>query len=187
MIRARSGDDNASKVDDGFANFYAEHRQGVERYVRWSVGAMADVEDICAEVFCVALRRFDEIADVPPATARAWLRRVAVHGCLKEHRSRFRRDRAYRRFLICSDAGWYDPLDDGFLARLDDDGEVTRRAREVLASIPENHRQVLCLNMDGPLTGMQMAEALGVTQTAARLRVMRAKRAFGAEYMRRHG
>ena len=106
MTRERSGDDSESNCDDGFASFYLAHRRGVERYVRWSVGAMAEeVDDVCADVFCVALRRFDEIADLPTATARAWLLRVAAHRCLmpKEHRSRFRRDRAYRRIAIGSD------------------------------------------------------------------------------------
>ena len=145
------------------------------------------MDDVCSEVFVVALRRFDQISDLPSNTARGWLLRVANHKCLNVQRSRFRRDRAYRRVAVKPENDGYDPFDDVYLQRLGDDGPIAEHAREILACLPETIRTVLQLELDGPISGREMAVALNTTEGAGRLRLMRAKRAFGAEYAARYG
>lgn len=176
-----------SDRDEEFAVFFVVHRRGIERYVTWRVGTeWAEVDDVCAEVFVTALRRFDEISELAAPIARGWLIRVADHLCSRHHRSRFRQDRAFRRVASTRGADAYDPFDDVFVQRLADDGQLADQARVVLASLSETYQEVLRLELDGPITGREMAAALGTTETAARLRLMRAKRAFGAEYARRY-
>lgn len=171
-----------------FAVFFDAHRRGVERFVGWRLGpVMAEVDDVCAEVFLVALRRFDEVGKLPVSVARGWLLRVADYRCAHAHRSRFRRENAYRRIAHDPDVEGFDPFDDVYLEQLSDDGQIAQRTREVLATLSETHREVLQLELGGPLTGREIAEALGTSDVAGRLRRMRARRAFGAEYTRRFG
>lgn len=186
--RAESSEVRVTGREETFAVFFRVHRRGVERFVRWRIGGgTGEVDDVCSDVFYVALRRFDHVADLPESAARGWLLRVADHKCLKTHRSRFRRDRAYRRIATDDDRVGYDPFDDVFMESLGDDGQLAANAREVLAGLSDSHRRVLQLDLDGPISGKQMAEALGATEVAGRLRLMRAKRAFGDAYVQRFG
>lgn len=188
MTRDKYDEGPRSDREELFAVFFIEHHRGVERFVRWRIGTeMAEVDDVCSEVFFVALMRFDVLSDLPPSAVRSWLLRVAEHKCSNTGRSRFRRDRAYRRVAVDPETEGRDPFDDVYLQQLGDDGQLAERAREVIACLPERHREVLQLELDGPISGRAMAAALGTTEVAGRLRLMRAKRALGAEYERRYG
>lgn len=188
MTQAIPDDGREPAREELFAVFFGAHRRGVERFVRLQIGTdLAELDDVCAEVFFVALRRFDLLHDLPLSTARGWLLSVANHKCSNVRRSRFRRDRAYRRVATNPANDGYDPFEEVHLQRVGDDVQIADQAREVLASLPETHRTVLQLELDGPISGRQMAVALGTTDGAGRLRLMRAKRAFGAEYARRYG
>lgn len=115
--------------------------------------------------------------DSAGAAARSWLFRVAELRCLKDQRSRCRRDRAYgRAATICVPNDG--PVDDVYL-RLADSVGRSDRVHVILASLHPSYREILetCMGAGEP-TGRQLSEALGVTHLAVRVRLTRAKRAF---------
>lgn len=182
---AESGVIGFRRTDD-FALFFGTHRRSIERFVRRAVGEGSEVDDICADVFVVALRRFEEIANLPDSAARSWLFRVAELRGLEHQRSRCRRDRAYGR-AAATFVPNERPVDDEYM-RFDRRVELSNRVHVVLALLQPSHREVLRIYMDADgQTGRQLAEALGVTHLVVRVRLTRAKRAFRAEYGRHFG
>jgi len=175
-----------ARMADDFTNFFKTHRECIQRFVTRAVSERSEVDDVCADVFLVALRRFEEVATLPETAARSWLFRVAELSCLKDQRSRCRRDRAYSRAAatcVPNDG----PVDDMFV-RLADSAGQSDRVHGVLASLHPSYREILemCMEAGGP-TGRQLSEALGVTHLAVRVRLTRAKRAFRTEYERVFG
>ena len=175
-----------ARTADDFALFFKTHRGCIERFVTRAVSERSEVDDVCADVFLVALRRFEEVATLPEAAARSWLFRVAELRCLKDQRSRCRRDRAYGRAAatcVPNDG----PVDDVYL-RLADSVGRSDRVHVILASLHPSYREILemCMEAGGP-TGRQLSEALGVTHLAVRVRLTRARHAFRTEYERVFG
>ncbi len=190
IAHSRSHDQDASDRDDLFADFFRAHVAGVERYVQVHLSRdAASVEDVCAEVFVTALNRFerDRLWEQPTSVARAWLLKVAWHKCLHEYRSGYRQRRAAERFAEVVDAVPPEMVEDRVLDHLGDDGQVAAQARQVLSELDSKHRTVLELDLFGPLSGRELAMSLGVSHVAARLRLMRARRAFAEHWVRRFG
>lgn len=166
-----------------FEAFCGAHRRGVERFVQTRLATnQADIEDVCADVFVVAWRRFSEVRTEPEAAARSWLLRVAELRCLTQRRSGLRRDRAYERVELqpMSD----DLLEDLYIDKLQRRAEAQSRVEPVLASLTPSYVEVLRLDRSGRLSGEQMAEILGISHTALRVRLTRARRAFRTEHDR---
>ena len=82
--------------NQSFEAFYERHLPSIAGYVQRRV-ASDDSEDIVAQVFLVAWRRFEEIP-VPPAD-RLWLFGVARRMVADHRRSTFRRRRLHERLL----------------------------------------------------------------------------------------
>lgn len=169
-----------------FAVLFETHRRSISQFVGRVVSARSEVEDVCSDVFLVAFRRFEELADLSELAAQSWLFRVAELLCLKGQRSRCRRDRAYGRVAatyVADDV----PADEAYL-RHAKRSALSDRVEVVLASLHPSHRSILLeyMDADGP-SGRLLAEALGVTHVAVRVRLTRAKRAFRAEYQRVFG
>lgn len=184
-----SGDGRRTAVNDLFADFFREHWAGVHRFAVRRLGPrLSAADDVCAEVFVVALKRFetDRLWDVAPSVARGWLIRVAWHKTLKEHGSATRWLRLSDRVQGATGEA-YDPFDDVFIEVLSDGGQLAARAHAVIADLSEAHRRVLTLELDGPFSGKQLAEKLGTTDQGARLRLMRARREFAVVYLERFG
>lgn len=64
---------------------------------------------------------------------------------------------------------------------------IEAQARAVMAALDPRHRIVLELAEFERCGGQEIARRLGITHQAARLRLMRARRAFGREHARRFG
>ena len=171
---------------DDFTLFFESHRGCIQRFVTRAVVERSEVDDVCADVFLVALRRFEEVAILPELAARSWLFRVAELRCLKDQRARCRRDLAYGRAAVTCVRNDV-PVDDVYLTLADSAGR-SDRVHVILASLHPSYREILemCMDAGGP-TGRQLAEALGVTHLAVRVRLTRAKRAFRTEYERAFG
>lgn len=174
--------------NDEFADFFRLHRRGVEAFVRSRLNHQSThVDDVCADVFVVALQQFDRIGALTDSAARSWLLRVAELRCLREHRSHARFERAAGRFARGLDAA-YEAFDDQHASVLDGDAALAAdRVREVIAVLPESYQVVLRVDATEGMTGRRMAAELDATYAAARLRLMRAKRVFREEYVRRFG
>ncbi len=124
-------------------------------------------EDVVAEVFLTAWRRFD---DVPRELdqARAWLFTVAHHTLRNRRRSDHRQQAVALRIL--REPGGADAV----AAPADVAGRIDlNRAWERLSA---DDQEVIALTVIDGLTGPQAAKVLGISGTAFSLRLLRARR-----------
>ncbi|GID32533.1 RNA polymerase sigma factor [Paractinoplanes brasiliensis] len=132
----------------------------VERRVHLAVA-----DDVVAEVFLTAWRRF---ADIPAAhdQARAWLFTVAHNVLRNRYRSDDRQQGLALR-VVREPATHPGPEADGVAARVDLVRAWQRLSRD--------DQQVITLTAFEGLTGRQAAQVLGITRPAFSLRLLRAR------------
>lgn len=136
------------------------------RFVERRVPAEA-AEDVVADVFLVAWRRWDA-APGDSSECRAWLFGIARNCLLNARRSQARRDALEVRALVD-------------LAPADDPADATAARVDLAAAWrrlkPGEQEALALVTLDG-VTPAQAARVLGVSSTAFRLRLMRARRAL---------
>ena len=144
---------------------YAAHHAEIYNYLSRMVRDDELAADLTQETFVKAYRAFDSLAD--PNRARGWLYQIAGRTALDELRRR-----RIVRFVPWTGQTRGNAASAEELAlqrRLSADME------RALAAIPTRQRQALLLAEIGDLTGMELAEALGVTHVAARALLTRAR------------
>lgn len=151
---------------ESFTRCWRDDAPRVMAYARRHVGDQ-QAQDVVAETFLAAWRRWDDVPD--PAVA--WLLVTARQVMGNQHRSaRRRKDLADRIFLLDSVATTAGDTLEAVLRR--------REALEQLARLSEQHREALLLvTWDGLTTG-QAAGVLGMRPAAFRRRVSRARAAL---------
>lgn len=141
-----------------FRDFYAR----VHAYAARRVGS-GSADDIAAEVFTVAWRRFDDLPDDP----LPWLLTTARLTCLNELRGRRRADGAAARFAgelaVLQQAAETDHTVDPDLVR-------------ALGELSDTDRELILLVAWEDLSHRQIAEVLGTSATNVTLRLFRARR-----------
>ncbi len=140
-----------------FHRFYAR----VHAYAARRVGS-ASADDVAAEVFTVAWRRFDEMPDDP----LPWLLATARLTCQNELRGRRRADGVAARSA-------------SELAILQQRGEATEvdpALVRALSRLSDADRELILLVAWEDLSRRQVAEALGTSTTNIALRLFRARR-----------
>jgi RNA polymerase sigma-70 factor, ECF subfamily len=128
-------------------------------------------QDIQADVFAVAWRRFDELARLDTAMQRAWLLRATR----LIHLNADRRQRTARRTADLLRQKELSSVTIAFVSAAPSFDDAVQAALDLLKPAD---REVLELVAWEDLNGKQLATVLGVTHQAARLRLMRARRAF---------
>lgn len=171
-----------------FVAFYRLHFSTALRRARYVTLNSADVEDVCALVFTLAYRRFDELRALAPPQAQAWLSRSVELVAANIRRSEARRWRLIVRLerqRLPEPPGPVEAIEDADLRA----SEMLRaeRTRTVIADLEGRHQEVLRMAEFERLSGPEIAAELGITAQAARLRLMRARNAFRDEYVRRFG
>jgi RNA polymerase sigma factor (sigma-70 family) len=167
--------DSSGQMDDSarFRELFEAAFGAVRRYVhhRGVTGGAAD--DVVAETFLVAWRRLD---DVPQDDPLPWLLAVARNVWLNQRRADRRRQAFVRRLpppaLVPPPAEPADPSD-------------TTAVRAALAWLGEGDREILRLVAWDELTSAQVAEVLGCTAGAARVRLHRARQRLAEEMEKR--
>lgn len=166
-----------------FAAFVRQHADALARFVRGRMSCPADVEDICADVFCVAFRGFAELAVLSPLQARRWLLRAAQLHCFHRYRADERARAAYRRAAreVCANSA--DP-DEILEQMVDADAQRVneQRVHQALRMLPSAVASVLVMDAFLGLSGPQIATVLQISPGAVRLRLMRARRSFATAY-----
>ncbi len=141
-----------------FREAFTDHHRAVLSYAVRRVGLDA-ADDVVAEVFTTAWRRRDQVPDSP----LPWLYRTARFHVLHRGRSMARQRRLTLRLAGCPDPpGGSDPLGEI------DDGELVR---DVLSRLPERDAEVLMLAAWEDLEPAAIAEVVGCTPVAARVRL----------------
>lgn len=148
-----------------FEAFYTAHYQAIAGYVRRRV-APHEADDVIAQVFTVAWRRFGEVP-APPGD-RPWLFGVARNS-VAEHR-RSERRRLHLQARLSQDAATAAPL----AAATEPSGEQIRAA---LNGLRPADREALRLVLWDELSHSEAAAVLGCTSNAFELRYRRARSA----------
>jgi RNA polymerase sigma-70 factor (ECF subfamily) len=151
---------------DASAHFRALYAQAYGPLRRWAQHrgiTGADADDVVAEVFTIAWRRFD---DIPADAAVPWLYGVA-RNVARNHARRERRRAALHRAA---------PRD--LVAPAPDEPSDTRVVRAALAALRDDDREVLRLVAWDGVDAAQLPIALGCSPGAARVRLHRARKRF---------
>jgi RNA polymerase sigma-70 factor (ECF subfamily) len=125
-------------------------------------------EDVVAEAFLVAWRRFDSLPADDEA-ARAWLFGVARNVILNDRRGAERREALGVRLAEAA-TQQTEPADEWVAHRVD----VAR----AWSRLSERHQEALALSVLDGMTSSQAAAVLGISAVAYRLRLSRARRAL---------
>lgn len=151
-----------SSAHQRLADLFAAHSAELLAYARRRGARPADAEDVVAETFVVAWRRFD---DLPQDAARAWLFGIARRVLANQVRSTARRA---ARSATLSDATRAPNGPIGL------DGDL----KAVLDTLRSADREVLQLTAWEDLRPAELAVVLGISANAAAIRLHRARLRF---------
>jgi RNA polymerase sigma-70 factor, ECF subfamily len=153
---------------------YDEGLPAVYGYFVRRCGDRGTAEDLTSETFLAAMDAARK--PVPPQLSVPWLIGVARHKLADHYRRR------HDRFSVpVAEPPEADP-DDTWDAELD---RIV--AEQVMARLPEQHRTVLALRYMDDCTVAECAELIGRTVHATEALLVRARRAFRAQYPRPEG
>src|SRR5262245_46995945 len=147
---------------------YHEHRRPLLAYLARVVGDREAAEDLCQETFLKALRgwaRHD-----PAANPVAWLYRIATNTAYDYLRR--------RRRVALAPLVEVDTLHGAHAPALDEREGVHR----ALAQLPERYRVPLLLHTCAGHSLIEIAEALGCSHAAVKMRLLRARERFREVY-----
>ncbi|MBB6344737.1 RNA polymerase sigma factor [Nonomuraea muscovyensis] len=154
--------------DDRKIRFEAVYAQTYEQILGYAVrrcDSPEDAADVVAETFAIAWRRVDVLP--PGEQARLWLYGVA-RNVLANHRRG-----VARRRLTELDADVAD-----LYGRTPEEGVELGAIVQALRRLPEADRELLSLVAWEGLDAGQIAEVLGCSRNAVRIRLYRARRRF---------
>ncbi len=144
-------------------------------YARRRVPA-ADVDDVVAEVYATAWRRFDDFTADEARDPVPWLYGVAHNVVRATHRADGRRRRLVDRIGSVRDGGGADEgADDIAPERAAIRHDDASRVRAALASLPESDQEVLRLAVWDGLSHDTIGELLGVRTGTVTVRLHRAR------------
>jgi RNA polymerase sigma-70 factor (ECF subfamily) len=150
-------------------HLYYEHRRPLLAYLARLVDDREAAEDLCQETFLKALRSWAR--HDPAASPVAWLYRIATNTAYDHMR---RRRRAIVTPLLESDM-----LAGEVLGAKLDEGVGVRRA---LARLPARYRVPLLLHTCAGHSLQEIADALGCSHAAVKMRLVRARERFRQVY-----
>lgn len=161
--RARNGDDQA------FAALFEQFHAPILNYLHRMVYDRAVAEDLTQDTFIKAYKALPKTK--PDLAFKAWLYRIATNTAI----SHLRRGKIVKWLPFVSD-----PEQRG--ERLE--RSVTRQAdiADALDQLPKHYASVLLLRHYQGLSLAETAEALDITENAAKLRLFRARKAFAKIY-----
>jgi RNA polymerase sigma-70 factor (ECF subfamily) len=144
---------------------YAAHHQEIYIYLSRMLRNEELAADLTQETFVKAFRAFDTLTD--QSRARAWLYQIAGRTALDE----LRRQRIVHFIPWTGESrGTGASAEDQVLR-----GRLSAEMERALQAVPARQRQALLLAEIGELSGVELAEALGISHLAARALLKRAR------------
>ena len=174
---------NNDEQKELFTEFFHRHVTQLRAFTRARTPNASDVEDICADAFALAWTRIDELCDLSDAQAHRWLQRVVDFRIKRTSRDFLRQSRAVQRISKEIEKS-SDSSESLVMKGFDDLSEeaAISLVAGILEQLSADHREILKWNMYENLKGPAIAKRLECTPTAARLRLMRARRAFAEKF-----
>jgi RNA polymerase sigma-70 factor (ECF subfamily) len=161
--RARAGDQAA------FAQLFERYHAPILNYLHRMVGDRALAEDLTQDTF---IKAYNALARTKPDLAfKAWLYRIATNTAI----SHLRRGKIIKWLPFVTER----ETPDEHIEK-----SVTRKMdiNEALAKLPQHYSTALLLRHYQGLSLAETAQALDVTENAAKLRLFRARKAFAQVY-----
>ena len=164
VARARAGDPVA------FERLFEQYHAPILNYLHRMVGDRALAEDLTQDAFVKAYRALPESR--PDLAFKAWLYRIATNTAI----SHLRRRKIIRwvPFLPGQDHSSGESVERNANRKYD--------VEQALAQLPKHYASALLLRHYQGLSLIETANALGITENAAKLRLFRARKAFAAVY-----
>ncbi len=159
------------------------HQAAVFRFARSITGRDSDAEDVLQQTFLSALQHGASFRG--EASLRSWLLRIARNEALRVSRVAARHEEAVNNedlFEIGKAAGWGSESPES-LVSLAERGAVLS---EALASLPSSLCEILVLRDLEQCSGQEASEILGISMTAMKSRLHRARLSL-AQAIRRGG
>ena len=165
-----------TKDNRPFSELFRRHHQIVWRVCYRFMGTAQDTEDMTQEVFFKAYRKLKQFEG--RSSLSTWLYRIAVTTCLNEKRRRSRRP------TVSST-----PIDD-MVETLPSDSSEEQWLAEIekgnltkaLGKLKETQREVLILRDLKQLSYKEIAQQLGLSLSATKMRIQRARLALQTVY-----
>lgn len=155
---------SASRDGTGFQRAFDEHYRDILAYAtRRSLAA--DAEDVAAETFTIAWRKW---ASVPPVAVRPWLFGIARKVLANSNRGLRRRDRLSAKMASLSERS---TIDRSYGEYSDVD--------QAMAMLRFSDQEIIRLHCWENLSASEIAVVLGCTANAASIRLHRAKHRLG--------
>lgn len=161
MLRYAKGDARA------FDLLYANHRTGLWRFIRRTVGSEAATDDVFQECWSRVIAHRGQYR--PEARFATWLYRIAHNCCMDHWRRQGRRGARESADDEAVAAAADDPATGPLHAAIAD--ESGRRLAGALARLPQEQRSTFLLYVEGGLSVAEIGEATGVDPEAAKSRL----------------
>jgi len=186
LSRHRTRSEMERRVDrveeDAFRALVRTYARPVRSVIRRYEKNPMEIDEITADVFALAHDHWADLAQASEGQVRSWLLRTARFMTSNEVRRAMSRRRLYERLRR-------EPLPvaatpDDELAAVDGEAAVreeSARVHTVLASLRPDYQTALVMAAFGQ-HGLEIAAALGISDNAARKRLMRARAAFREAY-----
>lgn len=166
--------ERAGPAERVYLRLVADYQTAILNYLYRLVGDVELAEDLTQDTFIKAYRALErlELGDDAEARRRAWLYRIAQNTATDHFR------RQGRLKWLSLEGLRRQPADD--LATVS--ANAGDPARQALALLSREHREVLLLFGQGGLDAAEVADVLGISPEAARKRRQRARESFAAAY-----
>jgi RNA polymerase sigma-70 factor (ECF subfamily) len=158
-----------------FRSLYDEHAPGLRRYLSRLVGE-AEAEDLVQEVFARAHRAMGTRRG--ESSISTWLHRIATNAAIDRLRAAPRREVSAapapgneEHEAVCEGAARDAQDSEGHVIR----AEMRHCILELVDRLPPAHREVILLGELRDLRDQEIADALGITLEAAKMRLHRAR------------
>ena len=152
-------------MPDGFVAFYDRHYRLVLTVAQQRLGGLSDAEDVTAEVFRIAWAHYQESGEITLPWVYQALRNVIGSEYRRRSRAPIMLDDLRELDWIVAEHG------------APHDGITMRRE---LAGLEEADREVLFMTYWEDLSTKEVAEILGCSTSAVRVRLFRARRRLAA-------
>ena len=167
-----------AEQDTLFRELFEAYRQPLFAYLYRLVGDLGNAEDVVQDVFLRAYEALPRLA--PAANRRAWLYRIATNAA----RDTFRRRklRQWLPFLVGEDAESANPDESATLVQPDLPADEKLAVHQALQALDPTYRTPLILFSVEGLSTQEIAEILGIGQSAVKMRLLRARAMFQSAY-----
>jgi len=183
LRRAREGE--AEALGDLLRRYSGRLERMVRLRIDRRLQGRIDVADVLQEAFLVATRAFDRYSDLPTGSFFVWLRRIVERQIIDVHRRHLGAQARDARREISIDQGlWTEATSAALAAHLLGSlptpseaavrAELRARIEAALDALDPLDREVLALRHFEQLTNGETAEVLGIRESAASKRHLRA-------------